>query len=361
MPSFTEAEFRTRGQRGRRHLLAAGALLWASLIAPADCAHADGAPAETLAQQILEHLGLDARASLPALDAGRVVRSGVKNATEPSDEVSAVGAMLLVRGAPPDRVVAAFVAPDTFTRAHQVQRMQAIGRDASREAIFRDLAVGDAHGVRHLLTQPARYFNVSRDEATLALSAGQKSGDARAAAGGVMTSILDQRLQQFRSKGLKGVPDYVREDGRRVSPAAQLQLAIRQIGFLEAEFPAVLASLRGESPTPGAADVQRADFWLEVPFADLRVLSLASELRQSGADRALAADLHFYASRGYNSMLTVVGVVPYKSGNLVFAITHLFTDEVLGYGSAIRRAAAREQAAAQLMRHLDTVRATLPR
>jgi hypothetical protein len=343
-----------------RPWLAAGALLWAALIAATDSAHADGAPAEALARQILEHLGLDARASLPALDAGKVLRSGLKNPAEPSDEVSAVGAMLLVRGVPPARVVAAFVAPDTFTRAHQVQRLQVIGSDADRDAIFRDLSVGDAHGARHLLTQPARYFNVSPDEAALALAAGQKPGDARAAATGVMANILDNRLRQFSSKGLEGVPEYVREDGRRVSPAAQLQLAIRQIGFLEAEFPEALASLRGESPRPGTADVQRADFWLEVPFADLRVLALARELRRSDSDRALAADLHFYASRGYNSMLTVVGVVPYKSGSLVFAITHLFTDEVLGYGSAIRRAAAREQAAAQLMRHLDTVRATLP-
>jgi hypothetical protein len=133
------------------------------------------------------------------------------------------------------------------------------------------------------------------------------------------------RLRQFRSQGLQGTPYYVHEDGRRVTPGAQLQLAIRQIGFLEAQYPAVLAALRREAPGSGAADIQRADFWLEVPFADVTVLSLASEMRHAAADRALAADLHFYASRGYNAMLTVVGVVPYKTGGLVFAITHLFT------------------------------------
>jgi hypothetical protein len=56
-----------------------------------------------------------------------------------------------------------------------------------------------------------------------------------------------------------------------------------------------------------------------------------------------------------------VGVVPYLSGSLVFAITHLFTDEVLGYTSTIKRAAARSQAAAQLVRHLEAVRTTLPK
>jgi hypothetical protein len=342
-------------------LRAARLLLCAALVAAAGGASAADAPADDPARRILQHLGLDARASLPALDAGKVVHSGLRNPAEPADEVSAVGAMLLVQGVPPARVVAAFVAPDTFTRAHNVNRLQAIGSDADRSAMARDLSVGDAQGAKHLLTQPARYYNLSREEAALALQAGQKPSDATAAASGVMAGILDTRLRQFRSQGLKGAPDYVREDGRRVSPGAQLQLAIRQIGFLEAQFPAVLAALRGQPPGSGAAGVQRADFWLEVPFVDVRVLSLASELRHATADRALAADLHFYASRGYNAMLTVVGVLPYKSGSLVFAITHLFTDEVLGYASSIKRSAAREQVAAQLERHLAAVRDTLPR
>jgi hypothetical protein len=336
-------------------------LLCAALVAAANGASAAGSPTEDPARRILQHLGLDARASLPALDAGKVVHSGLRNPAEPPDEVSAVGAMLLVQGVAPAKVVAAFVAPDTFTRAHNVRRQQAIGSDADRSAISRDLSVGDAQGAQHLLTQPARYYNLSQEEAALALQAGQKPGDATAAATSVMAGILDGRLRQFRSRGLKGAPDYVREDGRRVSPGAHLQLAIRQIGFLEAQFPNVLAALRGEAAAASAVDLRRADFWLEVPFADVQVLSLDSELRHAAADRALAADLHFYASRGYNAMLTVVGVLPYKSGSLVFAITHLFTDEVLGYASSIKRAAARDQVAAQLVRHLDTVRAALPR
>jgi hypothetical protein len=349
--------------RIKRHgvLHATAVLLCAVLFAAADGAPAAGLPAEDPARQILQHLGLDARASLPALDAGKVVHSGLKNAAEPPDEVSAVGAMLLVQGVPPAKVVAAFVAPDTFTRVHKVRRQQAIGSDADRRAMSRDLAIGDAQGAKHLLTRPARYYNVSRDEAALALQAGQKPGDAMAVAGSVMAGILDGRLRQFRSQGLEGTPDYVREDGRRINPGVQLQLAIRQIGFLEAQFPKVLAALRGEAHGSGTADIQRADFWLEAPFVDLQVLALASEMRHAAADRALAADVHFYASRGYNAMLTVVGVVPYKSGSLVFAITHLFTDEVLGYASSIKRAAARNQVAEQLVRHLAAVRATLPR
>jgi len=225
----------------------------------------------------------------------------------------------------------------------------------------RDLSVGDAEGVKHLMTQPARYFNLSAAEAAQAVAAGRQQGDAKARATELMVGILDGRLRQFRAQGLPGAADYVRDDGRRVSPGKELQLAIKQVGFLEPEFPELLAALRGQPPKAGAGDVQRGDFWLEVPFGDIRVLSLASELRFSDTDRALAADMHFYASRGYNAMLTVMGVVPYLSGSLVFAITHLFTDEVLGYTSTIKRAAARSQAAAQLVRHLEAVHTTLPK
>jgi hypothetical protein len=112
-------------------------LLCAAFVGAAAGASATGLSAEDPARQILQHLGLDARASLPALDAGKVVHSGLRNPAEPPDEVSAVGAMLLVQGVAPAKVVAAFVAPDTFTRAHNVRRQQAIGSDADRSAISR--------------------------------------------------------------------------------------------------------------------------------------------------------------------------------------------------------------------------------
>lgn len=341
--------------------LAVWPLLLAAAMAMAQTPPAGGEQGERLVQQILKHLGLDARSSLATLDHGKVVYSGLRNPNEPPEEVSAVGAMLLIRGVPPAQVVAAFVAPDTFTRAHEVRRRQAVRDSADQAAIFRDLSVGDADGVKHLLTQPARYYNLSVAEAAQAVAAGRQPGDAKARATELMIGILDGRLRQFRAQGLQGAADYLRDDGRRVSPSKELQLAIQQIGFLEPEFPEVMAALRGQPPKAGAARVLRSDFWLEVPFVDIRVLSLASELRLSADDRALATDLHFYASRGYNSMLTVVGVVPYKASSLVFAITHLFTDEVLGYTSTIKRAAARQQAAAQLVRHLEAVRATLPK
>ena len=333
----------------------------AAAVATAQTAPAGSSGNDILVQQVLKHLGLNASASLPTLQAGKVVHSGLRILNEPPEEVSAVGAMLLIRGVAAAQVVAAFVAPDTFTRAHEVHRQQAVRDSADRAAIFRDLSVGDAEGVKHLMTQPARYFNLSAAEAAQAVAAGRQPGDAKARATELMVGILDGRLRQFRAQGLPGAADYVRDDGRRVSPGKELQLAIKQVGFLEPEFPELLAALRGQPPKAGAGDVQRGDFWLEVPFGDIRVLSLASELRFSDTDRALAADMHFYASRGYNAMLTVMGVVPYLSGSLVFAITHLFTDEVLGYTSTIKRAAARSQAAAQLVRHLEAVRTTLPK
>ena len=80
------------------------------------------------------------------------------------------------------------------------------------------------------------------------------------------------------------------------------------------------------------------------------------EQRLLRGDSALGADLHFYASRGYNSMQTFIGAVPYGAHSLVFAVNHTFTDEVLGFASRLRKHVARSRIAETLAGHLEEVR-----
>ena len=69
--------------------------------------------------------------------------------------------------------------------------------------------------------------------------------------------------------------------------------------------------------------------------------------------------MHFYASREYNAMLTVVGVVPYGPDWMVFALNHVFTDQVLGFGSSMKRRVGRDLVAAQLGKQLAETRRRL--
>ena len=91
------------------------------------------------------------------------------------------------------------------------------------------------------------------------------------------------------------------------------------------------------------------------------MVALSAELRTRGAASALGAEIHFYASSQYNSMLTVVGVIPYADGSLVFAVNHTFTEQVTGIGSSVRRSIGRNLVATQLAGQLEETRNRLNR
>ncbi len=336
-------------------VLALASLAWAATSA------APGEPAEIgLAREIMRHLDLDVSAAEPLLSRGEIVHTGQRTGGALPEEVSAVGAMLVVRGVPANQVVEAFLDADTFRRVHQVRRFEAIAATADPAEIYRELSIGDQQAAEQLLTLPSRYYNVSAAEAGLALAAKTLPGDVQSRATRVVTEILDGRLASFRARGLAGLSPYLRENGATVSPSGELESAVRRLGFLEKEYPALIEALLQPASAQTQGSVGRKLFWLETPFQGYHVLTLASELREQGRLKALAADLHFYATRAYNSMLTLLGVVPYGEDALVFAINHTFTDEVLGFGSSLKRSVARRQVGEQLVRHLEEVRRRLP-
>ena len=91
-----------------------------------------------------------------------------------------------------------------------------------------------------------------------------------------------------------------------------------------------------------------------------KVLVLSAELRRRDGASALGADVHFYVSREYSSMLTLVGVVPYADGSLVFAVNHVHRAGH-GMGSSLRRSIARNLVAGGLAKQLEATRARLGR
>ena len=108
---------------------------------------------------------------------------------------------------------------------------------------------------------------------------------------------------------------YVRESGKVVDPRVELRSALASLSFVPDAFPGVLEQL-------AAADPECSYYWMERSIEREQVLVLSAELRTRGAASALGADIHFYASSEYNSMLTLVGVIPYADASLVFAVNH---------------------------------------
>ena len=85
------------------------------------------------------------------------------------------------------------------------------------------------------------------------------------------------------------------------------------------------------APASGPSSrLTRQYYWMERPIEADSVLALSAELRRRDARVAIGADVHFYASREYNAMLTLIGVIPYGEAWMVFTINHTFTDQVQG-------------------------------
>ena len=146
----------------------------------------------------------------------------------------------------------------------------------------------------------------------------------------------------------------MREGGRVVDPRVELRSALASLSFMDGAFPGVLERLAAAGP-------ECSYYWMERSVERENVLALSAELRTRGAASALGAEIHFYASSQYNSMLTLVGVIPYADASLVFAVNHTFTDQVTGIGASVRHSIARNLVATQLAGQLEETRNRLNR
>lgn len=304
--------------------------------------------------ELMRYLGLDPTSRLPELERGAVVHNGLPSQEKLADEIVAAGAMLLVRGKDASAVVDAFLHAETFLRVHQVKRYQGLRPGAGDGTAFAELPLPDSRRIAEVVKAPRRALNLSVPEgdrlALLDPAAPDLGGRARA----VLAGILGARLRAYAGRGLEGVEPYVRESGRVVDPRVELRSALASLAFVRAAFPKVLERLV-------AADPECSYHWMERSVEREQVLVLSAELRTHGAASALGADTHFYASSEYNSMLTLVGVIPYADASLVFAVNHTFTDQVTGVGSSVRRSIGRNLVANQLAQQLEETRKRLNR
>ena len=311
-----------RSEAALRHRLLVAACL-ALLVMPLCGATASVHP---LAAELLHYLGFKPGDRGAVLEKGGVLQSGLTADEHFPEEVAAVGAMLLVNAVDAvdaDAVIDAFLHVDTFHRVHQVTRFEVLGADtANAFANFRFSSAGEVERIRR---DPLKILNLSASEATSFRSGGSGSADPISQA---MAQVLAKRLGSFISAGIAGIEPYQRAKRGPVRPDRELESALRSLALLADDYPGFLDHLRQGGPMERGS---RSYFRLDAPFQGVEVVALSSEVRQQFPDRAIGADLHFYASQGYNSMLTLVGVVPYDQRWLVFAINHTFTDEVLGF------------------------------
>lgn len=304
--------------------------------------------------ELMRYLGLDPTKRLPELEKGAVVHNGVPSQEKLAGEIVASGAMLLVRGKEASAVVDAFLHSETFLLVHQVKRYQALRPGAGDGPAFAELPLPDSKRIDEFVKAPRRSLNLSVAEGDRLARLDPAAPDLAGRARTVLAEILGARLRTYAARGVGGVEPYVRESGQIVDPRVELRSALASLLFVRDAFPGVLDQLAAGGP-------ECSYYWMERSVEGEQVLVLSAELRTRGAASALGADIHFYASSQYNSMLTLVGVIPYVDASLVFAVNHTFTDQVTGMGSSVRRSIGRNLVASQLARQLEETRNRLKR
>ena len=312
---------------------------------------------KSLAGKLLGYLGLDPT-KRAQLESGDVVTNGLSGREQLPQEIVAAGAMLLVKAPEAGAVVDAFLHAETFLRIHRVQRYQALEGGSVELAAFSTMPLPALGRLQELVKAPARNLNLSTAEAEKLKSLSPTASDLESRVRSTLAEIFAARLGAYARQGLPGVQPYVRVNGEVVNPAIGLRNAIRGLAFLDDEFPGFVDALG--APTNGPSSrLTRQYYWMERRVETESVLALSAELRRRDAPAAIGADVHFYASREYNAMLTLIGVIPYGKEWMVFSVNHTFTDQVQGFGSSARRAIGRDLVATELGKQLAETRRRL--
>jgi hypothetical protein len=312
---------------------------------------------KSLAAELLVYLGLD-QTKRTQLESGDVVHNGLAGREQLPEEIVAAGAMLLVKAPRAEAVVDAFLHTETFLRIHQVQRYQALREGSVELAAFNAMVLPDTKRLREIVSAPARNLNLDNAEAEKLKALNPGANDLEKRVHTVLAEIFAARINAYVRQGFSGVQPYVRANGEVVNPAVELRAAVRGLAFLADEFPGFVESL-GAPATAVSPRLTRQYYWMERKVDSDNILALSAELRRRDAESAIGADVHFYASRDYNAMLTLIGAIPYGGDWMVFAINNTFTDQVLGFGSSVRRTIGRNLLAAELAKQLVETRRRL--
>ncbi len=77
--------------------------------------------------------------------------------------------------------------------------------------------------------------------------------------------------------------------------------------------------------------------------------------------RASSSQRQYYVSSGYNAEQAVAGFLPVEGGSIVVYFGHAFTDQVAGFGGAMKRNIGRRIMTETLTKLFDTNRGRLNR
>jgi hypothetical protein len=297
---------------------------------------------------------------------GRIISVGLPSLERQPTELTVGAAMMLVRR-PLGAVSQALLSDDTFRVNIKILDFRAIGDgNASREEIggtFRGIGYGEAESEeagKLLKAEPGESFNLSKREIDEFRSLQALDGRVHETVSSALAQMLQRRFTDYLRGGLAAVEPYARKYGKSASPYQELRTAFSSLRLLKKHFPTFYSDLTG-FPAPSSPDTENRFYWTK-RLADGRpafVLSHRMVERQDGYTAAM--ELQFYAQHSYNSMLTLLVCLPFEGGTLVLSAIRVYTDQVTGFPSAMKKRIGRERLTEAMTEYFREIRQVLER
>lgn len=337
---------------GGRGLVAIGlhAVLTASSIASA----AETAPAIE-AQDLLQ---------IPPAERRRLVRGEIVSypVAENSDRELAVGLAMLV-SAPAGQAEQYIVSGQLIAQDATISEFGLVPEELGAGAMVGPgfTASEREEALSLYEATPGTRFNLSAAEidALHAVRGSARAGSAEIAFD-TYRRLLAQRVQTYRQGGLAGIAPYARGGGTISDPSLELKPAIADIeraGRSGAELREAVLRYPADQPPQLTSQV----YWVKRRVQRRPHLSLLHRMVANGPGFVLHLERYFYVGHSFNSMEILTGALKHDDGIMVFSMTRVSTEEVLGVGSQLKRTVARGQVRDEMRPRLERLRSVLAR
>jgi len=151
-----------------------------------------------------------------------------------------------------------------------------------------------------------------------------------------LQKMLLGRYQAYRAAGLAGIKPYARGGGIDRDLAGDLRKATEAAQNL-AQFLPRFHALLLSYPQGMDADMQENFFWMRSIIQGKPTYILQQTLVAADGDARAVVQRQFYSSTGYNGEQAIAGFLPVSNSTIVVYSSHVFTDQVTGFGGFAKR------------------------
>ena len=203
---------------------------------------------------------------------------------------------------------------------------------------------GPKEADRYLIAEPGADLNLSPKEITAFqdLNKSLKDSDNRQKkVEELLHKTLLARYQAYRAGGVSSIAPFDRGDGDLFQPGAELEKTMQGSDWLKTRFPTFYKFLLNY-PSEKLSGVDDQFFWVNFDVLGRPNFALTHRTSFQDGDKYVFFERHFYTSHDYNTLEQMGVVLPSDEGTVVAFLYRISTDQVAGFGSTVKGAAARK-------------------